>query len=75
MKPSVVYQFQTHEAQELGFTTVRSPDDDTEIGYAHCSVLDRTGRTKPEFRRARSYLAAAMTLVLGEIMLPPPPGA
>lgn len=75
MKPAVVYQFLTQVAQHLGFAALSSSNDETVIGYAHVSVIDRTRRSNADLRAARSDLASVMSKVYGEITLPLPQGA
>jgi hypothetical protein len=74
-KPAVVFEFSTQAVEDVGFTAEHSPNEDTPIGYAHASVIKPLGLSRQDERRARTALAANMTLVFGEVELPKPEGA
>lgn len=74
-KPAVVYEFTAQAVEDVGFSTQHSPNDDTPIGYAHASVLKPPALARQDERKARTALAASMSLVVGEIEMPRPEGA
>jgi hypothetical protein len=68
---AVVYGVDGRKVDQAGFDAEHSPNNETEIGYAHVSVIPRGALE----RRARSDLAALMDVVHGSVTLDRPIGA
>jgi hypothetical protein len=77
-KRPLVFEVRAGSARNLEFGAEHSPDGDTPIACAHSSLEWPGGGPqppKPVRNALRSDLVRHMELIVGEILLPPPPAA
>ena len=74
-KAAAVYVIDVREVEELEYTVEHSPDDETPINHAHCSILAVAEDSKSQKKERRRRLAALLRHAYGEITVAVPDNA